>query len=60
VLEAYGVWQLKKNYGREYMGVVRSTFIINPDGVVAYRWKNVRVKGHVEKVLETLKKLQAK
>ncbi len=56
--EAYGVWQLKKNYGREYMGVVRSTFIISPDGNIAAKWEKVRVKGHVEAVKETLKELQ--
>jgi len=55
--EAYGVWQLKKNYGREYMGVVRSTFIIDPDGKVAEIWEKVRVKGHVEAVKSRLKEL---
>ncbi len=50
VLQAYGVWQLKKNYGREYMGVVRSTYLIDPDGNVATLWEKVRVKGHVEAV----------
>jgi len=57
VCEAYGVWQLKKNYGREYMGVVRSTFIIDPDGKVAAVWGKVRVKGHVEAVQSSLKEL---
>ena len=59
VLQAYGVWQLKKNYGREYMGVVRSTFIIDPDGKIAAKWEKVRVKGHVEEVLAKLKELQS-
>ena len=54
VLQAYGVWQLKKNYGREYMGVVRSTFLIDPDGKIAEVWEKVRVKGHVEAVNEKL------
>jgi peroxiredoxin Q/BCP len=58
VCRAYGVWQLKKNYGREYMGVVRSTFLIDPDGVVRAKWEKVRVKGHVEEVLETLRELR--
>jgi peroxiredoxin Q/BCP len=58
VLKAYGAWGLKKNYGREYEGVIRSTFIINPDGEIAHEWRNVRVKGHVEKVKEKLKELQ--
>ena len=59
VLESYGVWQLKKMYGREYMGVVRSTFIINPKGDIAAIWSKVRVKGHVEAVKEKLKELQS-
>ena len=58
VLEQFGVWQLKKNYGREYMGIVRSTFIIDPEGVIRAVWKKVKVKGHVEEVLAKLKELQ--
>ena len=54
----FSVWQLKKNYGKEYMGVVRSTFIIDPDGKVAQKWEKVRVKGHIETVKESLKELQ--
>ncbi len=57
VLEAYGAWGLKKRYGKEYYGVIRSTFIIDPKGEIAYRWYNVRVNGHVEKVKEKLKEL---
>jgi len=49
-LKKYGVWQLKKNYGREYFGVVRSTFIISPEMKVAHSWRSVKVKGHVEAV----------
>jgi len=49
---AYGVWALKKNYGREYMGIVRSTFLIGADGKVKAEWRGVRVKGHVDAVLE--------
>jgi thioredoxin-dependent peroxiredoxin len=60
VLVKYGVWQLKKMYGREYMGVVRSTFIINPEGHIENEWINVRVKGHVEKVKQKLSELIAK
>ena len=56
----FGCWQLKKNYGREYMGVVRSTFIIGPDGKVAAAWEKVRVKGHVEEVKNKLEELQGK
>jgi peroxiredoxin Q/BCP len=47
---AYGSWALKKNYGREYMGVVRSTFLVGPDGVIRKAWRGVRVKGHVAEV----------
>jgi peroxiredoxin Q/BCP len=57
-LEEYGAWQLKKMYGREYMGVVRSTFIIDPEGLVAHIWPKVRVKGHVEAVMAKLGELQ--
>jgi peroxiredoxin Q/BCP len=55
---AFGAWQLKKNFGKEYMGVVRSTFIIDPDGKVAAVWAKVRVKGHVEEVKNKLEELQ--
>jgi peroxiredoxin Q/BCP len=57
--KAFGVWQLKKFMGREYMGVVRSTFLIAPDGTLAYKWEKVKVKGHVDEVKEKLKELQA-
>ncbi|MDH4945390.1 thioredoxin-dependent thiol peroxidase [Sulfurimonas sp. C5] len=59
MMQEYGVWQLKKNYGKEYMGIVRSTFIIDPQGVVQAAWDKVRVKGHVEAVKEKLSELQA-
>lgn len=54
-IEAYGAWRLKKFMGKEYMGVVRSTFLISPDGKIAEVWDKVRVKAHVEKVLQELK-----
>ena len=57
VCEMYGVWQLKKNYGKEYMGIVRSTFLIDKDQNIVKEWRNVRVKNHVEEVTEELKKL---
>ena len=57
VLEQYGVWQLKKMYGKEYMGVVRSTFLIDPDGKIAKIWKKVKVKDHVEDVKGSLNDL---
>ncbi|MDX8398448.1 MAG: peroxiredoxin [Mariprofundaceae bacterium] len=57
--KAFDVMQLKKNYGKEYMGVERSTFIINPEGQVVELWRKVKVKEHVATVLESLKKLQS-
>jgi len=56
--KSFGMWQLKKFMGKEYMGVVRSTFIVAPDGTLAYKWEKVRVKGHVEEVKEKLVELQ--
>lgn len=53
-MESYGVWQLKKMYGKEYMGVVRTTFLINPDGIIEEVWDKVRVKEHATKVFESL------
>ncbi len=55
ILEKFGAWQLKKMYGREYYGVVRSTFLISPDKEIVKEWRKVKVKGHVEEVLNTLK-----
>jgi len=60
VLETYGAWQLKKMYGREYYGVMRSTHLIDPEGRIARIWPKVKVKGHVEEVLNTLKELRGK
>jgi peroxiredoxin Q/BCP len=57
VCEAYGVWVKKKNYGREYMGIERSTFLIDKDGIVREIWRKVRVKGHVDAVLEAVRGL---
>ncbi|MGQ4915991.1 MAG: thioredoxin-dependent thiol peroxidase [Candidatus Asgardarchaeia archaeon] len=54
VIEQYGAWQLKKMYGRKYYGVVRSTFLINPDGHISYIWPKVKIKGHVEEVKKKL------
>ena len=54
VLESYGVWKKKKMYGREYMGVERSTYLINPEGKISYIWPKVKVSGHVDDVMEKL------
>lgn len=60
VCEKYGVWVLKKNYGKEYMGIERSTFLIDEDGVVLKEWRKVRVKNHIEEVLNYLRELGGK
>jgi peroxiredoxin Q/BCP len=52
--EAYGTWRLKKNYGREYMGCSRSTFVIGPDGTFSWLRYNVKAKGHVGMLLREL------
>jgi peroxiredoxin Q/BCP len=54
VAELYDVWKLKKNFGKEYMGIERSTFLIDKDGNLAKEWRKVRVAGHVEEVLKTI------
>ncbi|MWC29926.1 thioredoxin-dependent thiol peroxidase [Paenibacillus sp. MMS18-CY102] len=54
VCELYGVWQLKKLYGREYMGIVRSTFLIDEQGVLVQEWRNLKVKGHVDNVVAAI------
>ena len=59
VLKSYGAWGVKKLYGKEYEGVIRSTFIIDPQGKIAFFWKNVKVKGHVQAVQEKLRELGA-
>lgn len=55
VAEKYGVWKLKKNFGKEYMGIERSTFIIDKEGRLAKEWRKVKVKGHVEEALQYIK-----
>ncbi|HIP59426.1 MAG TPA: thioredoxin-dependent thiol peroxidase [Campylobacterales bacterium] len=54
---SYDVWKLKKFMGREYMGVVRTTYIISPDGDIVAAWDKVRVKGHVDAVKVKLEEL---
>jgi peroxiredoxin Q/BCP len=57
VANAYGVWVEKSMYGRKYMGVDRSTFLVDKDGNIARIWRKVKVPGHAEKVLEAAKAL---
>ncbi|MBU4530365.1 MAG: peroxiredoxin [Hoeflea sp.] len=56
-LEAYGVWKEKSMYGRTYMGVERSTFLIGTDGKIARVWRKVKVPGHAKDVLDAVKAL---
>lgn len=55
VCRLFGVWQLKKLYGREYEGIVRSTFLIDEEGTLIREWRGIRVKDHVNQVLEAVR-----
>ncbi|MCO4746374.1 MAG: peroxiredoxin [Proteobacteria bacterium] len=57
ILEPWGVWAEKKNYGRTYMGIIRSTFVFDEEGTVRARWANLRVKGHADAVLASVDEL---
>lgn len=57
VCEAYGVWKLKNMYGRTYMGIERSTFLIDEDGKVRAEWRKVSVPGHADEVVKALRSL---
>ena len=57
VCEDFGVWKEKSMYGKIYMGIERSTFIIDGSGSVTHEWRKVKVANHVTEVLETVKKL---
>jgi peroxiredoxin Q/BCP len=59
VADAYGVWQEKSMYGRKYMGVDRSTFLVDRNGVVAKVWRGVKVPGHVDDVLDAVRLVAA-
>jgi peroxiredoxin Q/BCP len=59
VADSYGAWVEKLNYGKTYWGVARSTFLIAPDGRIAYVWPKVKAQGHAENVLAILDELQA-
>ena len=59
VCDAFGVVQPKKLYGREFLGIVRSTFLIDPEGRIARVWQPVKVKGHAQAVLDALKDAQS-
>ena len=55
VIEKYGAWQEKSNYGKTYMGVARTTYLIGGDGNVVRRWDSVKVDGHAEAVLDAIR-----
>jgi peroxiredoxin Q/BCP len=57
VADKYGVWQEKTRYGRKYMGIVRTTYLIGADGKVVRRWDKVSVDGHVDEVLAAVKEM---
>jgi thioredoxin-dependent peroxiredoxin len=57
MLQAYGVWGKKSMYGKTFMGIVRTTFLIGPDGKIARKWAKVKVDGHAEEVLTAAKAL---
>jgi peroxiredoxin Q/BCP len=54
VAAAYGAWGIKKNYGREYEGLIRSTFVIDDSGIVEQAWRNVRASGHGDRMIREL------
>lgn len=56
--EAFDVWKLKKNFGNEYMGIERSTFLFNPNGELIKEWRKVKVKGHVTEIIEEIIKTE--
>jgi peroxiredoxin Q/BCP len=58
VCEAYGVWVEKSMYGKKYMGIERATFLIDETGHIAHIWRKVKVAGHVEEILNVLKKTE--
>jgi peroxiredoxin Q/BCP len=55
MIAAYGAWRMKKFMGRSFMGIVRSSYLIGPDGKIAQVWDNVKAKGHAAEVLDELK-----
>jgi peroxiredoxin Q/BCP len=57
MLAAYGAWGKKSMYGKTFMGVLRTTFLLGPDGRIAHIWPKVRVEGHAEEVLKVAKAL---
>ncbi len=54
IAEAYGAWGTKKNYGKEYEGIIRSTFVIDGKGVITTAWRNVKAAGHADRLLREI------
>ena len=54
VATTYGAWGVKRNYGKEYEGLIRSTFVVGPDGVIEHAWRNVRAAGHAGRVEQAI------
>ncbi len=59
VSEAYGAWAMKSSYRREYLGIVRSSYLVDPDGLVAHAWPKVKADGHAAEVLGALRDARA-
>jgi peroxiredoxin Q/BCP len=59
VAEAYGAWAVKRLYGREYLGIVRSSFLVDPDGRVSHAWPKVKADGHAAQVADALREARA-
>lgn len=58
-INAYGVWGPKTTFGRDYVGLIRTTFLVDPEGTVARAWRVTRIKGHAAQVLEAVRRLAA-
>ena len=58
VINQFGAWGKKMMYGKEYFGILRSTFLINPGGKLAYEWKKVKAEGHADEVLEKIREMK--
>ena len=56
--QAFGAWGEKSMYGKKYMGIIRSTFLINKNGEIVKEWRKVKVKGHVDEVLSVLAEIE--
>lgn len=60
IIESYGVWREKENFGKKYMGIVRESFLINPEGIIIKHYENVKPETHVDDVIDDIKTLNNK